>query len=248
MTPYKNFLAATKAYFHSNAFLKFLLSAQIFIFAAGGLFYLLGLFIVGVYEAFVSLGSTLMWAGLLLSIIKEDVLTIAITSGTVALGSLVGWIIGLAGQSYYGFAVGGAFRFTPFFFFLVFGTIATVVFIRAEKFKAMRAASAQKSAGVACPGCGGFVPLTAAFCPRCGARRPEPQYAPPVQPQYAPPVQPQYAPPVQPEPAPAEPAQPEPAPAEPAQPGQAPTGIKCASCGADLPAEAGFCGKCGAKQ
>lgn len=236
MSPYKNFLASTKAFFNSNAFLKFLLSAQIFIFAAGGLFYLLGLFIVSVYEAFVCIGTILIWAGLLLSVIKEDMLTIVISSGAIALGSLVAWIIGLAGRSYsfggFGaFSAPGAFLFTPFFYFLIFAAISIVVFVRAEKFRAMRAASAAKSAGYACPTCGNFVSYTSAFCPSCGTKRPEPQYAPPVQPQYAPPVQPAPVPPAQPAPAP-----------------EAPAGNKCVSCGADLPEGAAFCGKCGSQQ
>jgi len=236
MSPYKSFIAASKNYFASNAFLKFLLSASIFIFAAGGLLYLLGLFIGAVYEAFVCLGSILIWAGLLLSIIKEDVMTILITSGTIALGSLVAWIVKLAGAgAYYGIG-GGYFAFTPFFFFLIFSAIAIVVPIKAEKFKQMRAAAAAaRPQGIPCQRCGGIVPFGSAFCPACGA--PAPQYAPPqYAPQYA---APQYAPP-----------QPPPqysAPAEPVQEA-APAAKKCVNCGADLPADAVFCGKCGSKQ
>ncbi|MFA5676330.1 MAG: zinc ribbon domain-containing protein [Christensenellales bacterium] len=219
MSPYKNFLAATKAFFNSNAFLKFLLSAQIFIFAAGGLFYLLGLFIIEVYEAFVCLGTILIWAGLLLSVIKEDSLTMVISSGTIALGSLVAWIIGLAGRNYgFGIVVGGSFLFTPFFYFLIFAAIAIVIFVKAEKFRSMRAASAAKSAGYACPGCGNFVAYTSAFCPSCGTKRPEQQYAPPAQPVQS------------------------------AAPASEATGNKCVSCGADLPEGAAFCGKCGSEQ
>jgi len=258
MTPYKSFISAAQAFFNSNAFLRFLLAAYIFIFAAGGLFYLLGLFIVQVMEAFITLGSILIWAGLVLSLIKEDALTILISSGTIALGSLVGWIISLAGRSYYGFATGGVFAFTPFLFFLIFGAIAIIVPIRSEKFKAMRAASAARAAGVACPRCGGFVSMASAFCPNCGAPRPAVQYAPP-QPQYAPPVQPQYAPPqpqYAPPAAPAPPVQPPVAPAAPTPPAAPveaesaaePAGRKCVACGAPLPEGAAFCGKCGSKQ
>lgn len=244
MSPYKSFIAAAKNYFQSVAFLKFLLAASIFIFAAGGLFYLLGLFILGVSEAFICLGSILIWAGLLLSIFKEDVLTIAITSGVISLGSLVAWIIKLAGgASYFGITVGGSFAFTPFFFFLIFGAISIVVFIMAEKFKSMRAASAAaRPQGVPCPRCGSIVPFGSGFCPACGT--PAPQYAPPQPPPYAPP-QMQYAPPQAP-PQYAPPAPPA-APAEPvSQP--APATKKCVSCGADLPVDAMFCGKCGSKQ
>ena len=246
MSPYKNFIAATKSYFNSNAFLKFLLSAQIFVFAAGGLFFLLGLYITAVYEAFICLGSILIWVGLLLSIIKEDVLTIAISSGVIALGSLVGWIIGLAGRSYgYGIVMGGFFQFTPFLYFLIFGAIAIVVFIKAEKFRSMRAASAAKSAGFACPNCGGMVPYNSAFCPACGTKALQPQYAP--QPQYTPPAQP--APQQAPAPQPAPPPAPQPAPPAPqASAPQAPEGTVCAACGENLPAGATFCGKCGSKQ
>jgi len=247
MSPYKSFIAATKEYFQSVAFLKFLLTASIFVFAAGGLFYLLGLFIWGVNDVLVSLGSILIWAGLLLSIIKEDVMTIAITSGVIALGSLVGWIVKLAGAgyAYLGFAIGGGFYFTPFLFFLIFGAIAVIVFLKAEKFKSMRAASAKPS-GMPCQRCGNMVPFGSGFCPACGA--PAPQYAPPQQPQYAPQQQ-QSAPPQQPQYAQQQPT-PQAEPAEPAAPAEPPkeASKKCVSCGAELPADAVFCGKCGTKQ
>ena len=237
MSPYKSFIAASKNYFLSNAFLKFLLAASIFIFAAGGLFYLLGLFIAGVYEAFVCFGSILIWAGLLLSIIKEDVLTIGITSGAISLGSLVAWIIKLAGgASYFGMSVGGSFAFTPFFFFLIFGAISIVVFVMAEKFRSMRAASAAaRPQGVPCPRCGNIVPFGSGFCPACGT--PAPQYAPPQPPPYAPP-QMQYAPPQ---------APPQYAPPAPPAAPEAAT-KKCVTCGTDLPVDAVFCGKCGSRQ
>ena len=255
MSPYKSFIAATKNYFQSVAFLKFLLAASIFIFAAGGIFYLLGMFILSVYEAFVCFGSILIWAGLLLSIIKEDVMTIAISSGVIAVGSLVGWIIKLVGTSYLGFAIGGFFTFTPLLFFLIFGAIAIVVFIKAEKFRSMRAAAAAaRPQGLPCQRCGNLVPFGSGFCPACGA--PAPQYAPPQPPpQYAPPqyAAPQYAPPQPPPPyappvAPVPPVAPAPpaAPAEPVQ--EAPATKACVTCGAQLPIDAVFCGKCGTKQ
>lgn len=257
MSPYKSFIAATKNYFQSVAFLKFLLTASIFIFAAGGLFYLLGLFVWSVYDAFVCLGSILIWAGLLLSVIKEDVMTIAISSGVIALGSLAGFIAKLAagGYSYLGISIGINFPFTPFLFFLIFGAIATIVVIKSEKFRSMRAASAAaRPVGLPCPRCGNSVPFGSGFCPACGA--PAPQYAPPQQPQYAAPQPPQYAPPQQPIPPvppvpPAAPAAPVP-PAAPVVPAEsvpsAPTTKKCGSCGAELPLDAVFCGKCGTKQ
>ena len=184
-----------------------------------------------------------MLAGLFLTIIKEDTLTLAITSAAISFISLIAWILALAGVLAGGGYLGvfysvSVFVFTPLFYFLAFGTIAVLVFIMADRFKQMRAASAARSqmAGVACPRCGSFVPMNSGFCPTCGAPNPvvqqaPPQYAPPAQPQYAPPAQPQYAPPAEPKAENAEPA-----------------GPKCVSCGADIPAGAAFCAHCGSKQ
>ncbi len=250
MSPYKAFLNNVRQYFNTNGFLRFLLSAYIFIFALGGLLYLLGAFILGVYEPFSIIGVILMYTGLLLTIIREDVMTMVITSAVISLGSLIAWIIALVGTRVYGFQAGGMFLFGPLFYFLALGTLAVLVFIKAEKFKQMRAASAaaRQTAGITCPRCGAFVPMNAAFCPACGIQNPATQQYGPVQqavpmPQYAPP-QPQYAPPVPPQAAPPAPEaapMPEAAPATEAAP-------KCASCGADVAPGAAFCAKCGAKQ
>jgi RNA polymerase subunit RPABC4/transcription elongation factor Spt4 len=188
-----------------------------------------------------------MYAGLILTLLREDMMTMVITSGVISLGSLIAWIISLVGREVgFGYRV-SVFLFGPLFFFLLFGAIAIVVFVKAERFRQMRAASAasRTMAGIACPKCGAFVPANAGFCPVCGAQNPamqqygpvqQPQYAPPVQPQYAPPVQPQYAPPAQPQYAP---------PAPEAAPAAAP---KCVNCGADIVPGAAFCAQCGAKQ
>lgn len=245
MSPYKAFLNNVRQFFNTNGFLRFLLSGYIFIFALGGFLFLLGAFILGVYEPFAILGGILIYAGLLLTIIREDVMTMVITSAVISLGSLIAWIIALVGTRVYGFQAGGMFLFGPLFYFLAFGTLAVLVFIKAEKFRQMRAASAaaRQTAGITCPRCGAFVPGNSAFCPSCGVPSPAaqqygpvqqpPQYAPP-QPQYAPP-QPQYAPP-------AAPATPQ------AAPEAVPEAPKCANCGADVAPGAAFCAKCGAKQ
>lgn len=272
MSPYKNFLGAAKDYMNSHGFLRFLLSAHIAVFALGGLFYLLGIFLINIasaggvslYDAFVTLGTVLMWAGLLLSLIAEDPVTIVIASGSVAFCSLVAWIVLLARRF--------PFFFGPLFYFLVFGIICIITFIKAERFVKMRAEAAAKAA-VHCTHCGYAMPKGATFCPMCGAPNAAMQYAPPVQPPYAaqpqyappaqpyaPPVQPPYAPPAQSYPPPAQPAAPaaEPA-AEPAAPTEPVTPTepaapaeedkkKCFSCGAELPAGAVYCGKCGMKQ
>ncbi len=236
MSPYKTFLNNTRQYFNSSGFFKFLLSGYIFIFAIGGLLYLLGAFILQVYEVFAILGGILMYAGLILTLLREDMMTMVITSGVISLGSLIAWIIALVGSSYYGYST-GRFMFGPLFYFLAFGTIAVVVFIRADKFKQMRAASAtaRAQAGIACPRCGAFVPTNAAFCPSCGAQNPAKQQYGPVQtpPPQAPPPQ---APPPQAEAAPQAEEKPEAA------------GLKCSNCGADIPQGAAFCANCGAKQ
>lgn len=253
MSPYKNFLSAAKDYMNSHGFLRFLLSAHIAVFALGELLYVLGIFLVNIagaggvsiYDAFVTLGAVLMWAGLLLSLIAKDPVTIVIASGSVAFCSLVAWIVLLARRF--------PFFFGPLFYFLVFGAVCIITFVKAEKFVKMRAETAARAA-VHCTRCGYAIPRGAVFCPMCGTPNAAMQYAPPVQPpyvaqpQYAPPAQP-YAPPGQPQYAP--PAQPAAPAAEPAEEPAAPAEEdkkKCFSCGAELPAGAVYCGKCGMKQ
>ncbi len=227
MSPYKKFLAAANEYFESVPALKFLLSIYIVVFAVGGLLFLVGSFVA---SFLICIGTVLMLAGLLLTIIKDDMMTLAIASASIAFLSLVAWILWLAGAFTFGLPI---FLFDPLFYFLAFGAIAVVVFLKSEKFRDMRAASA-KPAGIPCPKCGGIIPLSASFCPQCAAPNPgPPQYAPPAAPQYAPPVAPQYAPPAAPPPASAEPAA---------------GSVKCVNCGTELPAGAMFCGKCGTKQ
>lgn len=241
MSAYKTFLNNTRQFFNTNGFLRFLLAAYIFVFALGGFLYLLGAFVLSIMEPFIVISTILIYAGIILTLLREDMMTLVITSGIISLGSLIAWIIGLA--SYRVFFV------TPFLFFILFGTLAVLVFLKAEKFKEMRAASAARAqmAGIACPRCGGFIPMNAAFCPSCGAQNPNmQQYAAPVQPQYAPPVQPQYTAPAQPQYAP--PVQPQGTPQAPPAEADKPATVQCSSCGADIPAAAVFCSKCGAKQ
>lgn len=255
MSPYKNFLNAAKDYFNSVPFLRFLLTAYIFVFATGGLFYLLGAFIITISPYFATIGIVLMFAGIILTIIQEDMMTLLITSGVIAIGSLIAFIKYLFSLGSFGFYVAfiGRGWFEPVFYFLAFGTIALLVLIKSEKFKQMRAASAAaraqyKPQGIACPQCGAFVPVMAGFCPQCGAKNPvQAQYAAPAQPQYAPPVQPQYTAPVPPSVPPVQP-QPEPTEAPPAPSSEQAAVPKCKSCGADLAPGAAFCGQCGAKQ
>jgi len=268
MSSYKNFVSTAKMYLNSNGFLRFLLSAHIAVFALGGLFYLLGAFLINIrgggviiYDSLVTIGTILLWAGLLLSIFAEDPMTIVIASGAVSVCSLVAWIVSLAAL--------GLFLFSPLFYFLAFGTICIITAIKAEKFVKMRTDAAARSV-IPCPRCGAGIPKTAAFCPACGAPNPamqyaqppigqppyappvQPPYAPPVQPPYAPPTQPQYVPPVQPQYVP--PVQPpseavgEPDASEESAASEEPAVKQCVSCGAELPASAVFCGKCGAKQ
>lgn len=263
MSPYKNWLNATRAFLDSNGFLRFLLSAYIVVFSVGGGLLVLGTYFFGFFSYFlICTGTIIMFAGLLLMFIKEDMMVLLIISGILSVASLGAWIyklVALGGLDLYGFGVGGLFVdwFTPMFYFLAFGAIALLVLLLSDKFKQMRAASAARSrmAGVACPRCGSFVPMTAAFCPACGAPNPvqappQPQYAPPGQPQYGPPVQPQYAPPAQQY---APPAQQYAPPAPPVQPQEqpaetGPVAPKCVNCGADIQPGAVFCAHCGAKQ
>jgi hypothetical protein len=154
MSPYKKFIASVKEYFESVPVLKFLLSAYIFVFAAGGAFFLLGQFIFGISNSFTTIGTLLMLSGLILTLVKEDVMALLITSGVIALGSLIAWIIRIIQLASFGFYSGFAsyylgdffFQFSSLFYFLAFGAIAVLVLIKSEKFKEMRAAAAAKAA------------------------------------------------------------------------------------------------------
>ncbi len=313
MSPYKSFISAAKTYLESIPLLKFLLNSYIYVFSLGGLLFLLGSFIPIIYAPFTFIGGIIVYAGLLLTLVKEDMLTLVIASGSLSFVSLVAWIVGLIAYSWGPYMFFGSFRWQPFFFFLIFGAVAVIVFVKSESFKQMRAQAAVRNM-TNCARCGTSMPKTAGFCPNCGTPNPATQYAPPVPP-YAPPAGPQsyappagpyapttyqpytppaappyappaaspYAPPMPPPFVPAEqavtappaaPAEPEEivppaAPAEPEEivppaaavepeePAQTPyipaepalPAVKqCINCGAQLPAGAVFCGKCGTKQ
>ena len=215
MTPYKNMIESAKAYLSSTPFLQFLLTAGVYIFALGALFYIIDLFVY-TYMILSGLGRVLMFAGLLLTLIKKEDLALVIISGVVALACLIGWIIALVGTSYMGIRLGGSFAFEPLLYFLGFGAIALFTGLKSEKFKQMRAEAAAR------------------------AQYQQQQYAQQqamyAQQQQQAQQQGQAVPPP-----PAAAAAPAPAPA-------AAAGKKCVKCGADLPADAVFCGACGTKQ
>ena len=304
MSSYKSFMSAAKTYAESTPFLKFLLSARIVVFALGGLLYVLGIFLINImsngsvslYDAFTCVGVVLMLTGLLLNMAADDAMTIVIVSLSISVVSLVAWIVLLA-RSF-------PFFLTPLFYFLAFGAVCLVTFLKAERFVKMRAEAAARST-VFCPRCGTGLPIAAAFCSNCGTPNPTTQYAPPAAPYappaapyappaapyappaapyappaapyappaapyappaapyappaatYAPPVAP-YAPPVEWEPAHAEPqvvqseayAEPTIETVEPEKPevSVAAADRCCSNCGAELPPEAAFCGKCGTRQ
>ena len=283
MSSYKSFMSVAKTYAESTPFLKFLLSARIVVFALGGLLYVLGIFLINImsngsvslYDAFTCVGVVLMLTGLLLNMAADDAMTIVIVSLSISVVSLVAWIVLLA-RSF-------PFFLTPLFYFLAFGAVCLVTFLKAERFVKMRAEAAARST-VFCPRCGTGLPIAAAFCPNCGTPNPMTQYAPPAAPYapsaapyappaapyappaapyappaatYAPPVAP-YAPPVEWEPAHAEPqvvqseayAEPTIETVEPEKPevSVAAADRYCLNCGAELPPEAAFCGKCGTRQ
>jgi RNA polymerase subunit RPABC4/transcription elongation factor Spt4 len=202
MSPYKKLMVAAREYMESNSFLKFLLSAHIYVFALGALIFVLGSFIGAIYDPFTCLGAILVFGGLLVTIISEDVLTLIITSGALSVTCLTAWVVGLVVNPWDGilseFGIRGygigSFRFQPFFYFLIFGAIAIIVLIKSDKLKQMRAEAAAR-ASVPCARCGGAIPRAASFCPVCGAPNPTMQYAPPSGQPYAPPTPPPYAPP-----------------------------------------------------
>jgi hypothetical protein len=110
MTPYKNFISAAKAYMNSVPFLKFLLTMSIVVFGVGGFFYLIGAFVMVAASFTSTIGIILMYAGLLLTLIKEDIMTLVITSGVIAVGSFVAVIVTIFSFGGYGY---GGYRPLP---------------------------------------------------------------------------------------------------------------------------------------
>jgi hypothetical protein len=230
MSTYKNFLNAARLHCNSSGLLRFLLSGRAVIFALGGLFYLLGAFLINldnvttgyaIYDAFTAVGVILAVIGVIFCIVADDAMAQVVISSVISAGALAAFIVlGATGKFEF------IFYFGPLFYFLVFGAIVLITVLKSEKFKEMRAAAAARAqvAVIPCPKCGAFMPMMSSFCPTCGAQSPVIRYAPPAQPQYAPPVQPQ------------------------AYPAETAVMVKCISCGADIPQGVGFCPACGAKQ
>lgn len=220
MSPFKNFCEATKAYFATVPFLQFLLTASIYIFALGALFYIVDLFVY-TYLILSGIGRVLIFAGLILTVIKQDAMTLLITSSVISLACLIGWIVALAVQpnlnafsqwAVYSAVYSYGFKFEPLIYFLGFGAIALYTGLKSERFQQIRAENMAKAQA------------RAAQAQAMYAQQQQ-QYAQQQQ-QYA---QQQTQQPVQ-------------------QQAAAPAGNKCVKCGADLPPGAGFCGNCGSPQ
>jgi len=293
MNAIKDSLKSLRASFETVPFLKFMVNAGVYIFAAGGLLWLLAGFIPAVTYGFgygalffksllATLGRVLIVAGLFCAVLKREELISMIVCAAISVGALVIAILEAAALRYFP-------GFEAWFFFLLFGGLAVLIFLMGDKMKEFRtqakqnadaraqqraaaqAAAAQVAAQQAaaqqqvqlieCPNCKGPVPINVPTCPNCGAPNPAMQYqqqappqAPPAPAQAAPPQAPPMAPPVQASQAPPAPQAPE-APEVPETPDipdvpapEAQATKKCVACGAELSANAAFCGQCGAKQ
>lgn len=223
MDAIKNSLKSVRASFDSIPFLKFMVKAGVYVFAAGGLLWLVAGFIPGAFflkTLFATLGRVAIVAGLLFAVLNEEELILMIASAAISVGALVVGIVEIAAGIFRGYLP----SFESWFFFLLFGGLAALVFIFGDKMKeyrekakqnaqvraaqqaaAQQAAAAQRAQQVQlieCPNCKGPVPINVQFCSNCGAPNPAMQYqqAPPVPqaPPPAPPAAPPEAPPAAP--------------------------------------------------
>ena len=276
MDAIKNSLKSVKSVFEGVPFFKVMLMAGVYIFAGGGLLWLISAFLPVIYGAYfiktllASFGRVAIFVGLGFAAVKSEDLFVLITSAAISVGALVAALVEIIAYGYSNFEL--------WLYFLLFGGVAALVMIFGDKFKEMKAAAqqraqeraAQQAAAQAaaaqqvqlieCPNCKGPVPINAKFCPNCGAPNPTMQQAPPAAP-TPPPAAPTASPaapeaPPAPAPTPEAPEAPPVAPAPEAPPAApeappaapAPETKACSSCGAQIPASSAFCGQCGAKQ
>ena len=262
MDAIKNSLKSVKSVFEGVPFFKVMLMAGVYIFAGGGLLWLISAFLPVIYGAYfiktllASFGRVAIFVGLGFAAVKSEDLFVLITSAAISVGALVAALVEIIAYGYSNFEL--------WLYFLLFGGVAALVMIFGDKFKEMKAAAqqraqeraAQQAAAQAaaakqvqlieCPNCKGPVPINAKFCPNCGAPNPAMQPAPPAAP---------TPPPAAPAPTPEAPEAPPVAPAPEASPAPeapaaapAPETKACSACGAQIPASSAFCGQCGAKQ
>ncbi len=234
MDAIKNSLKSVKSVFEGVPFLKVMLTAGVYIFAGGGLLWLISAFLPVIYGAYfiktllASFGRVAIFVGLGFAAVKSEDLFVLITSAAISVGALIAALVEVIAYGYSNFEL--------WLYFLLFGGVAALVLIFGDKFKEMKAAAqqraqeravqqaaaqqaaAQQAAAQAaaaqqvqlieCPNCKGPVPINAKFCPNCGAPNPALQ---------------QQAPPVAPTPPPAAPAAPAPVAPAPEAPPAAPT-------------------------
>ena len=159
MSSIEKMIPSVRDFFSENTFLKKMLNLSAFIFAAGLILYVLGIFIADYFEPLTAVAIILIWAGLLLSLVKEDMNTSVMISVGISLASIIGWIYLFNTDDFY---------LTPLLYFLIFTSISILIIKNSVKFAKFRSRFSG-SAGKTCKGCGKQLLPDNNFCLSCGA-------------------------------------------------------------------------------
>lgn len=175
----KDYRRAIKEHFEGYPFVKNLLGADFIIYGFGLLFLLLSVFsVIRTTDIFHALGYWLFLAGITLSFIKKNDITLSIGLVVYILINLVGFIIACENSARYKIFFGFSSLFTIIMVsFLLFMAVRDSEYfqnyMKKKKTAPMTHAHIPSHSEMNCPQCGRAVGLGTPFCPHCGGMIPE---------------------------------------------------------------------------